>query len=151
METGSPSSTTAPLAEAAHTTLSNALTTPTAKDLHTEKPAGATTRASNIVIRDPAELARKRVRMIAGGARNLQVIADFDRTISAFKTRSGEMCASDSWTRHHHQLHQHRRRRKLVREVKAAAAPPPPPSRGRAFRTTKPGQLLCDQDPKMST
>lgn len=81
--------TTQPLASAAHSTLVNALSTPTVASLHDKAPASV-----NVVVRDPEELARKRSAMVRAGHSSLQVIADFDRTISAFRTSTGAMCAA---------------------------------------------------------
>lgn len=81
--------TTAPLAAAAHSTLSNALTTPTPAELHDHERAPV-----DVVISDPESFARKRAQMVAAGAGALQVLSDFDRTLSAFITSSGAMCAA---------------------------------------------------------
>lgn len=76
-------------AEDAHTTLVNALTTPTVESLHDREPAPV-----SIVISDPDSFAKKRAAMVAAGPSKLQVIADFDRTVSAFRTSNGAMCAA---------------------------------------------------------
>jgi len=85
----SSSSSTVAIAAAAHTTLSNALTSPDASTVH--DPAGLVFPES-VVISRPEEFAAKRAAMVAAGADKLQVIADFDRTISAFRCSSGELC-----------------------------------------------------------
>lgn len=77
------------MAEEAHTTIVNALTTPTVESLHDRAPS-----AVSIVVSDPASFAAKRAAMVAAGPSKLQVIADFDRTVSAFRTSNGAMCAA---------------------------------------------------------
>ena len=75
------------MAEHSDTTIVNALTTPTVAAVHDH-----TRFPLNVVISDPASFARKRAAMIAAGHSQLQVIADFDRTLSAFMTSNGSMC-----------------------------------------------------------
>lgn len=75
------------LAEHSDTTLVNALTTPSVAAVHDHARFPL-----DVVISDPAVFARKRAAMIAAGHSKLQVIADFDRTLSAFLTANGSMC-----------------------------------------------------------
>ena len=79
--------TTQPIAEKLHTTIVNALSTPTIESLHDHK------KPTENVILSPA-MAEKRAAFIAGGVEKLQIIADFDRTISAFKCSNGSLCAA---------------------------------------------------------
>jgi 5'-nucleotidase len=48
----------------------------------------------SLVISDPVAFAAKRAAMIAAGPSKLQLIFDFDRTVSAFRCRGGELCAA---------------------------------------------------------
>lgn len=77
------------IAEAAHTNIVNALSTPSLAAVHDRVPAPV-----SVVISNPEVWARKRAALLAAGPSRLQVIADFDRTLSAFRTRTGALCAS---------------------------------------------------------
>ena len=67
----------------------NALTTPTVASLHDHVRAPV-----SLVVSDAGSFALKRAAMVRAGAGRLQVIADFDRTVSAFRTANGNMCAA---------------------------------------------------------
>lgn len=81
--------TTAPMAAAAHTTIVNALSVPSVESMHDHARASV-----DVVIADPEGFEKKRAAMIAAGAQRLQIVSDFDRTLSAFLTSTGAMCAA---------------------------------------------------------
>jgi HAD superfamily hydrolase (TIGR01544 family) len=74
-------------AENAHTDIVNALSTPNAAAVHDHAVI-----SPSIVISRPEEFAMKRAEMIRAGSNKLNIIADFDRTISAFRCANGELC-----------------------------------------------------------
>jgi HAD superfamily hydrolase (TIGR01544 family) len=75
------------IAEAAHSDVVNALTTPTPTFRHHTAPVPV-----SVVYSSPGAYAAKRARLISGGRSSLVLVADFDRTLSAFRCANGDLC-----------------------------------------------------------